>query len=274
MCRILFLKWTNKQKAIDYVDAFYKAGYNDPHLEYVAKTLWVPKVKNQHIHGWWYLLVTENSVDTYLNWQAFFDDKKWFSNLKDKINNLTWEFMLMSELRITDEGHVSSFNSHPFNFISKNGYEWYLFYNWLLDYKKLAELEWINYDYYKNKNGTTIMGLSISSELDKWVSIKEAIQAPKKALKSWYNLMTFVNNNRWEFKAFVNAYSIPELLKDKKIFAYYKLIKKEEKDIFFAWSSVVWEYLDYDFKDMKNWELLEFNIDFINEFYFSWYDEK
>ena len=68
----------------------------------------------------------------------------------------------MAELRLTEEGYVSAFNAHPFHFISRNGYEGYLFYNGLLDYQKLAELEKIDYRNYHTKNGTTLMGISIA----------------------------------------------------------------------------------------------------------------
>ncbi len=52
MCRILFLQGKNTQRSREYVDAFYKAGENDPYLEKIVEELDIPKLKNQHIHGW------------------------------------------------------------------------------------------------------------------------------------------------------------------------------------------------------------------------------
>ena len=269
----MFLKWRNNKKALEYLKALHNAGSNDPYLQYTAEKLNVPNIKNQHIHGWWYLFVNKNSVNTYLNWQAFFEDKKWFKFLEKLVEENEWEFLLMVELRVTDIGYVSAFNSHPFQFVTKNGYEWFLFYNGLLDYEKLAKLENIDYKNFEKKNGTMIMALSIANELEKWTQIQQALQTPKKALKSGYNLMSFVVDNNWKYKAFVNAYAKEELLEDKKIFEYYKLIKKEEDDIFFAGSSVIQLYKKWDYQTMKNGELLEFDIDFIKEYYFDAYNQ-
>lgn len=269
MCRILFLKWTNKKKALDYIDAFYKAGFDDPHLENTLKNMNISTLKNQHIHGWWYLLVTENNIITYLNWEAFFQDIIWFNNLKKQVKNIEWNFLLMAEFRLTDEWYVSAFNSHPFFFSSSNWYEWYFFYNWLMNREKLAELEWFDYKNFNKKNWTTIMWHCFSKELEKWNNIKDALLSPKKALKTWYNLMCFINNNKWEYKAYLNAYSKEELLKDIKYKEYIKLIKKEENDLFFAGSNTISIYKNDNYDIMKNWEFLEFDINWIKEFYFN-----
>jgi predicted glutamine amidotransferase len=65
MCRILFLKGTNKELALQYLEAFKNAGCNDPYLESVAKLLNVPGIKNQHIHGWGYLFVRPDDIYLY-----------------------------------------------------------------------------------------------------------------------------------------------------------------------------------------------------------------
>lgn len=274
MCRIVFLKWINKQKAIDYVDAFYKAGYDDPHLQNVLKVLNVKKLNNQHLHWWGYLLVTKNSIDTYLSWEAFFNDESWFEDLKNKINNISWEFMLMSELRVTDEWYVSALNSHPFFFSSKNWYEWWFFYNWLLDYEKLAKLEWIDYSNFKRKNGTTIMGHCIANELERWSDIKTALSSPNRAQLSWYNLMSFINNNLWEFKAYILTHVMDKYSKNELYLEYNRLIKKDDEDLFFVWANAISIYRKDNYESMKNWDLLEFDIDFVEEYYFDSYDGK
>jgi len=273
MCRILFLKWTNKQKALDYIDAFYKAGYDDPHLQLWADALHLWIMKNWHNHGWGFLLVTKDYIDSYLSGEAFFNDEHWFEELKIKISNISWEFLLMAELRLTDEWYVSALNSHPFSFSTNNWYEWWFFYNWLLDYEKLAEFEWLDYSNFKKKNGTTIMWQSFRNELEKWASIKEALLCPIKALKSGYNLMCFLNDNNWNNKAYVNAYSKEELLENECYFEYSKLIKKDEPDLFFVGSNAIWVYKKDEYQDMQNWEFLEFDVDFLNEYYFNCYED-
>jgi len=271
MCRIMFLKWKNKKLALEYLDAFYNAWCNDPYLENVAKLLNVPWIKNQHIHWWGYLLVSSDSIDLYRNWKFFYEDKKWFDNLKYKLKNINWEFLLMTELRITDIWYVSAFTAHPFPILTKNAYDGWLFFNGLLDYEKLAKLENIDYSSYSKKNGTIIMSLSIWNELEKWKSFKEAIKSPKKALKSWYNLMSFLH---WPngYKAYVNSYVKEELLEHKIAYDYYKLLYKEYWDLFFVGSSAIWVYKKEDYNIMKNWELFEFDIKWINEFYFNTYN--
>jgi hypothetical protein len=99
----------------------------------------------------------------------------------------------MSELRITDVGYVGAFYSHPFHIMTNNGYDGYLFFNGLLDYEKLAQIEGIDYNNYIRKNGTLIMSLTIAKELEQGKSVQEAIQRPKVALKSGYNLMLFLH---------------------------------------------------------------------------------
>lgn len=273
MCRILFLKWTNKHKAIDYIDAFYKAWFDDPHLQNAIKRLKIDKVKNQHLHWWGFLLVTKDSINTYLSWEAFFNDDFWFENLKNHIRNISWEFLLMSELRLTDEWHVSALNSHPFFISTYNWYEWWFFYNWLLDHEKLALLDWFDINNFKRKNGTTIIWHSISKELENGTDVKDSLLKPLKAVKSGYNLMCFLNDNNGDFKAYINAYSKEKLLENKDYLEYSKLIKKEDEDLFFVWSNAIWVYKWDEYLVMENWEFLEFDIDFVNEYYFNWYDE-
>lgn len=273
MCRIIFLKWTNKEKALEYIDAFYKAGYDDPHLINAIRTLKLEKIKNQHLHGWWYLLVTSNNILTYLSWEAFYNDINWIKNLKDQIKNISWEFLLMSELRLTDEWHVSALNSHPFFFSTYNWYEGWFFYNWLLDHEKLANIEWFDIKNFKRKNGTTLIWHSISKELENWKTIKQSLLKPIETVKSGYNLMCFLNDNNWDYKAYLNAYSKKELLKNLDYLEYTKLIKKEDTDLFFAGSNAISCYRKDDYEIMKNEEFLEFDIDFINEYYFNAYDD-
>lgn len=273
MCRILFLKWTNKNKALDYIDAFYKAWYDDPHLQVALKTMKINRIKNSHLHGWGYLLVTENSINTYLSGEAFYNDEIGFENLKNQVKNISWEFLLMSELRLTDEWHVSALNSHPFFFSTYNWYEWWFFYNWLLDYEKLARLEWLDYNNFKRKNGTTIMWLSFSRELEKWSTVKQALLRPLPALKSGYNIMCFLNDNNGNFKAYINAYIAEKMLENKEYIEYVKLIKKSDEDLFFAWSNAISVYKNDMYTVMENAEFLEFDIDFIKQYYFNWYQE-
>lgn len=265
MCRILFLKWKNTKKALEYVNAFYEAWFNDPHLK-----TWLNKQdnKNSHIHGWGYLLVTEDNIINYLNANAFFEDKKWFSDLKEKIKNISWEFLLMAEFRLTDSGYVSALNSHPFNFSSRNWYEWVFFYNWIFDHQKLANIENINYNYFSKKNSTTILGHSFSRILEETDDIYKAIDYPKIALKTWYNLMMFVNDNLWNYKAIVHSYANKELLdKDNNYKTYISLIKKIDSDLSFVWSNAISCFRKDSYEYMKNSESIEFNIDFIKEFY-------
>ncbi len=272
MCRILFLKWTNNKKAEEYIDAIREAGKNDPHLAGVVKILWLDNIPDKHKFGWGYLLVTKDNIINYKSWKAFYKDNITFNKLKEELNEIKWEFLLMLELRHTDIGYISAMNSHPFFFASNNGYEGYLFYNGLLDYESLAKKENIDFKNYKRKNGTTIMWLSIAKELSNWFSLKNAIQAPKTELKSGYNLMVFVNDNTWKYKAIVNAFAKEELMKQKGSKDYYTLIKKDDKDLFFVWSAAIWVYKKDNYEEMKNWEIIEFDIDFINEDYFTCYE--
>ena len=267
MCRILYLKWTNTKKAISYIDAFFDAWFNDPHLNtWLLNKAW--KDKNQHIHGWWYLFVTPDNIETYLNWNAFFQDKIWIENLKQKINSQTSEFMLMAELRLTDSWYISAFNSHPFSFSTRNWYEWLFFYNWVFDHNKLCLEEGIDYCNFYKKNSTTLLWHSISNQLEKWKTIFEAINHPKIALKTGYNIMMFLNDNLWNYKAIIHNYANPELLKNDEFYkTYISLIKKEEKDMCFIGSNAISCYKKDDYKYMENSEFLEFPINFIKEFY-------
>lgn len=269
MCRILFLKWTNTSKALEYIDAFHEAGNNDPYLKEAVDFLDAKDIETKHIHGWWYLLVTKDKINTYLNWNAFLDDKKWFDHLKQQIKDIDWEFLLMAELRVTDEWYISALNAHPFHFMSRNGYEMYLFYNWLIDHRKIAELEWIDYKNFINKNGTVIMWLSIVSWLESGFDFKKSLEKPKQALKSWYNIMSFIHDDKGKYKAFINAYTIEKLYNNPKYYEYIKVLKKQEEDLFFAWSSTIELYRKDDYSIMKNGELLEFELDFIDEYCFN-----
>ncbi len=271
MCRILFLKWTNKKLALNYIDALKNAWCNDVYLEDVVKLLWIPKIKNQHIHWWGYLFVSSDYFYLYKSWKFIWEDEIWFEKLKNLISSVEGEFLLMSELRLTDVWYTWAFYAQPFQLMTKNWYDWYLFFNWLMDYEKLAWLENIEYDNYKKKNWTLILSLSIAKEIEKWKSVKEAIQKPKAALKSWYNLMMFLHWPNW-YHAYVNAYVIPDLLKHKIAYNYYKLLKKHYDDLIFIGSSAIWNYINEDFDIMENGEFLSFDIDFIKEDYFDAYN--
>lgn len=271
MCRIMCLKGTNTKKASAYLNAFFQAGENDPYLEKIVEEFDIPKLKNQHIHGWGYILVTANTIHHYANGEFFIEDRSGKENLSKIVSEISWEFLLMIELRVTDEGYVSAFNSHPFHFMSRNGYEWYLFYNGLLDYERLAEYEDIDFSHYKTKNGTTLMGISIARALEAGKNMSQAIDEPKKALKSAYNLMMFYRNNSGEYKANIIAYIAEELCKNPCVHTHNKLLKLEEEDLLFVGSSAVEIYKPWDYEIMENNEHLQLDIDFIEEYYFDGY---
>lgn len=272
MCRILFLKWTNKEKAWEYIDALVKAWDKDPHLEGVLEVLKLDNIPDKHKFGWGYLLVTKDEIITYKSWKSFFNDTGTFSKLKRELHEIEWEFVLMVELRHTDVWYVSAMNAHPFFFASTKWHEWYLFYNGLLDYEDLAKREKIDFNDYKRKNWTAIMWVSIAKELSNWAKLHDALQAPKASLSSGYNLMVFLNDNAWNYKAIVNAFAKEELMEQKWSKDYYTVIKKDDDDLFFAWSAAIWVYREDNYEDMRNWEILEFDIDFINEDYFNSYE--
>ncbi len=73
-----------------------------------------------------YILVTESTLYHYANGDFFVEDTEGKQRLLDLIGSIKWEFLLMAELRVTDKWYVSAFNSHPFYFLSRNGYEGYL----------------------------------------------------------------------------------------------------------------------------------------------------
>lgn len=272
MCRIMFLKWQNTKKAQEYIDALFLAGENDPLLENIVKEFSIPKLWNKHIHGWGYILLDSHGIHHYANADFFLEDISGKNQLYTALENARWEFVLMIELRVTDEWYVSAFNTHPFHFISQNGYEWYLFYNGLLDYKKLAEIEHIDFSNYHTKNGTTIMGMSIAKALEAWNTIKEAIERPKKALKSSYNLMLFYRNNLWKYVAHIHAFISEHLLTNSIVFEHNKLIKKYEDDIIFIGSSAIELYKPWNYSVLGNGENIEFDIDFLTEYYFDGYN--
>ncbi len=271
MCKILFLKWTNKQKAINYLDAFLKASSCDANLEKIAKEFGIPWVWNCHNHWWWFLFVTKDSINEYVSGKYFLDDKVSVKLLKEQIKNTSWEFLLMSEARVTDIGYVSALNSHPFRFISRNGYEWWLFYNGLLDYKELASLEKVDFWNYETKNWTTIMWISIAKALESGKSFKEAMMEPKKTLKSAYNAMFFVHDNTWKYKAYLHSFISKELFEKDYVKNHNSMIYRDDEDLFFAWNNSIKNELDLEFQSVENWQTFEFDIDFIEEYYFDGY---
>lgn len=265
------LKWNNTGKAWEYLEAFFKAGENDPYLEKIVEEFEIPRLKNQHIHGWGYVLVTKNTLHHYANGEFFKEDVSGKQKLKNTLQELKWEFLLMIELRVTDEWYVSAFNSHPFHFLSRNGYEWYLFYNGLLDYKKLAESENIDFSNYQTKNGTTLMGISIARALEAGKCMSDAIDEPKKALKSAYNVMMFYRNNLWKYKANITAYIAENLCNNALVHQHNKVLKKQEDNLFFVGSSAIELYKPGEYTVMDNDEHIEMDIDFVNEYYFDGY---
>lgn len=265
------LRGTNKKQALEYLDAFYKAGENDPYLEKVAKFHNIPRLENKHNHGWGYILVTENMIHQYTNGDFFVEDIKGRKNLETLVSELSGEFLLMTELRVTDIWYVSAFNSHPFHFIARNGYEWYLFHNGFIDYKKLAIAEKLDFNDYQTKNGTILMWISISRALESGQTMKQAIERPKVALQSAYNIMLFYRDNKWKYKAFVHAYLLEKLCENPCSFEHNKILKKQHDDLFFAGSSAIEIYRADDYEIMENGETKEFKMDFINEYYFDGY---
>ncbi len=273
MCRILYLEWTNKTKALDYLDAFWQAWYHDTTIANVTKKFEVNWNWHQHPHGWGYLLVTPYRVNHYLSGKAFFEDKEAFKRLKQKIVAMDQDtpFLLMAEFRATDEWRVSALNSHPFPLVSYSWYYWWLFYNWLLDYKKLAQLEWIDFRHFEKKNGTLIMALTIAKELDATHNIQKALERPKKALKSWYNLMLFLAKPQ-EYTAYIHHQVSQIVLEDPTVYEYYKLIVKKDQDLLFAWSSNIAQYLPQNYELMKPWDTISRPIDWIKEIYINVYE--
>lgn len=267
----MFLQGTNTHKAKEYVEVFFQAAENDPYLSEVVKEFDIPWVDNQHFHGWGYVLVTATQVFKYTCWDFVKDDESWKENLLSLLHTIQGEFMLMFELRVTDIGHVSAFNTHPFHFISRNGYEGYLFYNGLLDYEDLAKKEGIDFCWYETKNGTTLMGISIAKQLESGKTMKEAIEHPKVALQSAYNLMMYYRNNAGKYKALLHAYIREELRENPIIFRHNKVLRKREDDILFIGSSIVEHYAPWEYETLTNGETVEIDIDFIKEYYFDGY---
>ncbi len=146
-----------------------------------------------------------------------------------------------------------------------------LFYNGLLDYEKLAESEGLDFKNYKTKNGTTLMGISIAKALESGKNMSEAIYEPKKALQSAYNLMIFYRNNLWEYKVNIVAYISEHLCKNACVYQHNKLLKSQEKDLLFIGSSSIELYKPGKYDIMENGETLEFDIDFIREYFFDGY---
>ncbi len=271
MCRILFLKWNNTQKAQEYLDGFYNAWRNDPYLKKIVEEFKIPGVKNEHNHGWGYILVSKNAIHHYANGLFFHEDVSGKEILEKALSGISGDFILMAELRVTDLWYVSAFNAHPFMFQSQNGYEGYLFYNGLLDYEKLAECEALDFQNYTTKNGTTLMGMSIARALESGQDMKQALERPKCALQSAYNLMMFYRDNKGKYKSCMQSYISETLLKNKIVFDHNKLLKKEESDMFFMGSSTIELYKKWEYEVMKNGEYIEFDVDFIEEYFFDGY---
>lgn len=267
----MYLKWKDKTQALKYLDAFFRASSNDQNLKKIAQSFDIPWVWTCHDHGRGYLLVSADNINDYTCWKYFLNDQESIKILKQQLNNIEWEFLLMLEARVTDIGFVSSLNAHPFKFISRNGYEGRLFYNGLLDYEKLADLEWIDFKNYKTKNWTTIMWICIANALEKWMSFHKAILEPMKALQTAYNVMFFLHDQNWNYKSFVCSYVKEELFEKDFVKNHNSLIYKQHKDLFFAWNTSIKHEIEWDFQTFKNWEIMEFEIDFINEYFFDWY---
>lgn len=274
MCKILFLKGTNTNRAIEYIDAFLDASSCDANLKKIASEFGIPWVGNCHNHWWGFLLITAENITEYTSIRYFLDDKKWIDRLKQEMQSIQWEFVLMSEVRVTDRWDVSAFNAHPFRFVSRNGYEWWLFYNGLLDYKKLAELEGIDFGKYRTKNGTTLMGISIANALESGKKFKEAMLEPKKALQSAYNAMFFVHDNTDKYTAYIHSFIPEKLLEKDYVRNHNSLIYNDEWDIFFVGNNSIQERISGDFETMENGSTFEFDIDFIEEYYFDGYKES
>lgn len=268
MCRILFLKWENKEKAIEYIDAFKKSWTCDKRFEKLSEKLQIKWLKDQHFHGWWYLLVSAKKVSTYLTSTFINEDISWIEKLKTEIKNISWEFVLMAEIRVTDKGYVSSFNSHPFFFSTKNWFEWYLFHNWFLDWNIVAKSIWINPDDYKTKNSSTFIWLSISKNLEEWKKFPEALFLPDESIRTTYNLMLFIHDNFWKFKAYIYPHIKKRALWIDYICECNKLLRKNYEDLIYIWSSTIEDYIDEKFEVLENNKLQEFEIDFIEEYYF------
>lgn len=213
--------------------------------------------------------MTKNCIHTYTHGDFFLDDTTGKETLVWLLSQIEGEFLLMAELRLTEEGYISAFNSHPFHFLSRNGYEGYLFYNGLLDYQKLAQLEGIDYNHYDTKNGTTLMGISIARELESGKTMQEAIEKPKEALRSAYNLMLFYRDNRWKYKAHIHAYLHDDVREKCCVQTYNKLLKKQDDDLLFIGASAIEHYLPQEYTILENAQNLDFDIDFIKEYYFD-----
>ncbi len=274
MCRILYLEGTNKPKALQYLDAFWQAWYHDDTILNVTKKFGIDWNWHQHPHWWGYLLITPYRVNHYLSWKAFFEDVEAFKRLKQKIVAMDADtpFLLMAEFRATEEGRVSALNSHPFPLVSYTGYYGWLFYNGLLDYKKLAELEGIDFKYFEKKNWTLIMALTIAKELDATHDIYKALERPKKALKSGYNLMLFLAKPQ-KYTAYIHHQVSQKVLEDPTVYEYYKLITKQDSDLLFAGSSNIAKYFPQDYNLMQPGETLTREIDWIKEKYINVYED-
>lgn len=270
MCRILFLKWENKEKTKEYIDAFAKSWACDKRFEKFVEKLNIKGLKDQHFHWWWYLLVSSKNIYTYLTSEFIRDDIFWLEKLKKEIDNISWEFVLFAEIRVTEEWYVSAFNSHPFSFSTRNWVDWFLFHNWFLDWNIVAESIWINPENYKTKNSSTFIWLSISKKLEEWKKLPEALFLPDESIKTTYNLMLFIHDNFWKFKAYIYPHIKRSALWLDYICECNKLLRKDYKDLIYVWSSTISDYINEKFDIVENNKLIEFDIDFIEEYYFNW----
>ena len=270
MCRILFLKWKNKEKTLEYLDAFTKSGTCDKRFEKLTQNLNIKWLKDQHIHGWWYLLVSSKNVSTYLTSEFIKNDEVWIEKLKTEIKNISWEFVLFAEIRVTDKWYVSAFNSHPFSFSTRNWIEWFLFHNWFLDWDIVAKSIWVNSEFYKTKNSSTFIGLSISQKLEQGITLPEALFLPDQSIKTTYNLMLFIHDNFWKYKAYIYPHIKKSALWIDYICDCNKLLRKNYEDLIYIWSSTISDYIHEEFETVENNKLVEFEINFVEEYYFDW----
>ena len=97
------------------------------------------------------------------------------------------------------------------------------------------------------------MGISIARALEAGKNMSDAIDEPKKALKSAYNVMMFYRNNLWKYKANIIAYIAEKLCKNEKVFTHNKLLKKVEDDMVFIGSSAIELYTPGEYT--KLWKM-------------------
>ncbi|RKW22929.1 hypothetical protein D8B46_04340 [Candidatus Gracilibacteria bacterium] len=269
MCRILFLKGKNKERTLEYLDAFTKSGTCDKRFEKLTQNLNIKGLKDQHIHGWGYLLVSSKNVSTYLTSEFIKNDEVGMEKLKTEIKNISGEFVLFAEIRVTDKGYVSAFNSHPFSFSTRNGIEGFLFHNGFLDGDIVAKSIGVNPEFYKTKNSSTFIGLSISQKLEQGITLPEALFLPDQSIKTTYNLMLFIHDNFGKYKAYIYPHIKKSALGIDYICDCNKLLRKNYEDLIYIGSSTISDYIHEEFETVENNKLLEFEINFVEEYYFD-----